>query len=96
MNGDVNGSSGWAGASDGAKEGRGQVAPPYLSLSVGEAMGQLAALPPAEPEPQDHGTVMRLLAHRARFSPDVVAVGFPDGEGRPCPTWSACIQRSLL
>ncbi|PWN87368.1 acetyl-CoA synthetase-like protein [Acaromyces ingoldii] len=88
MNGDVNGSAGRAGASDGAKEGRRQVAPPYLSLSVGEAMGQLAASPPAEPEPQDHGTVMRLLAHRARYSPDVVAVGFPDEGGRPCPTWT--------
>lgn len=72
---------------NGAKQGK---APPYLSLSVGEAATQLSTSPPQGPEPHDHGTVVQLLAHRARNSPKDIAVGFPDGSGEgDCPTWSA-------
>jgi len=67
--------------------------PPYLCLSVGEAHSYLDD--PSEPEPSDHGTLVRLLEHRAKHSGQQVAVGFPSCSGGRSLTWTSADLASV-
>jgi acyl-coenzyme A synthetase/AMP-(fatty) acid ligase len=59
--------------------------PPYLCLSVSQA----TLLPqPSAPEPVDHGNFSSLLDHRAQHQASQVAVGFTQGTGKQCVTFT--------